>query len=94
LTIFGLFPPKRSDFSAIALGWSVLGSGTIKHAGSTFLGEPQSLLATRFGFAIEGLRDRRRPTSFAEKQNFHFELAALSSDLEELANMNGARRFD
>jgi hypothetical protein len=50
--------------------------------------ERESLLPTRFGLAIEGLRDKGKATNFTEKQDFHFELASLSSDLQDLANVN------
>jgi hypothetical protein len=51
------------------------------------------LLATRFSFAVEGLRDRRRASHFTEKQNFHFEVSALSMDLQKLAYMDAASRL-
>jgi hypothetical protein len=88
------FSPELLDPSPIALGRPVFWSRTKKHACATFLSKRESLVSARFGFPIEGLSDRRRAPNFTKKQDFHFELAALGMDLQELASANIACRFD
>jgi len=80
-------------FSPVAFRWSPLRSRAENHGRLTFLGSPNSQFATRFSFAVERLRDRCRTTNFAQKQDFHFEIAAFSLDVQHVTRVDFAGRL-
>jgi hypothetical protein len=59
----------------------------------TFGGSFQAQLSARFGFAVEGLRNRSWSANVAQEQHLDLKLSAIVCDMQRVSDMHIARRL-
>ncbi len=82
------FASKLMYFSPVALGWPALRRWAKNHSGFALLSSFNSELTAGIGFAIQRRRHRSRSAHLAHQQNFHFEVAAFSFDVQAITNVD------
>jgi hypothetical protein len=85
--------PETVDFTAVAFGWAAWPCRLEMRPGFASFSQFFTNLAARFGLPVEGSGDWRGAAHFAESQNFHFKLAAVVLDFQEIAHSNFTRRL-
>src|SRR5579883_3113013 len=84
---------KPVDLAAVAFGRPALAGIFDPRRVPSLLGNFLALLAALFGFAIQGLGDRRRPADFAKAEHLDLEDAGGIFDAQQLADTDLAGGF-
>jgi hypothetical protein len=84
---------KLVYFSPITFRWSTLRRRAKDHPRLALLSSLNSQFAAGFALAIERLRNCRRTTHLAQKQDFQFEISRFCLDVQEVANVYLACRL-
>jgi hypothetical protein len=76
------------DLAPIALGWFAHTVRFEARHGLALLGRFQTKVAACFRFAIQLLRDRSRPSHFAQSKDFYLEFSTIILNFEHLAGVD------
>ena len=91
---FLAFSPELVDFPPIALRRPVLGRRGEKKPSFAFFDELLPPFAACFCLAVQSLGNGGWPSYVAQSENFNFEFSAASFNVQEIADVHLARRFD
>jgi len=84
---------ELDDPSAVAFGGPALGRRVNTLPRPALLDHLHAQFPAGLSFAVEGLSHRGRAAHLAEQQDFHLKIAALSLDLQEVADADVACRL-